>query len=91
MNVTIFLFVVINKVIVKVSINIPEDNSDKNFRREFFRTSIDVEKIFDGIQGNFASRAFMENFYKSIDFEPKMPLEKVDSTLKNYIFKAFYF
>lgn len=69
--------VVIEKMMMQLKIMVPADDNDKSFQKEFFRTSIDVQKLFNGIQGNFIVKVMMENFFKSIDFEPKFPLQKV--------------
>lgn len=68
---------VIEKMMVQLKLMVPSDDNDKSFQKEFFRTSIDVQKLFNGVQGNFIVKVIMENFFKSIDFEPKLPFPKV--------------
>lgn len=68
---------VIEKMMVHVKINFALDKNDKTYQREFFQTSVDVKRLQDGVQGSFVIKMFLENFYKSIDFEPKFPLKKV--------------
>lgn len=69
--------VVIEKMMVQLKIMVPADENDKSFQKQFFKTSIDVQKLFNGVQGSFVLKVIMENFFKSIDFEPKFPLPKV--------------
>lgn len=57
---------------------IPADGNDKNYEKEFLRTSLDVQKFFNGVQGSFLTKNIMETFFKSIDFEPKFPFKKVN-------------
>lgn len=71
------LFAKIRKAVFNFKIYRPEFPNDQNFQKEFFRTSIDVESFFKGVQGNFVSRVVLENFVSSIDFEPKFPLKQV--------------
>lgn len=71
-----------------IKVNFPDDPEDKNYSREFMKTSVDVRKILEGAGGNFLVRSFMENIYKSIDFELKFPIKKV-SVIKFNICKFF--
>lgn len=64
-------------MIGNVRITTPIDDDDKTYEKQFFRTSIDVEKLLKGVQGNFVMKVFLENFFQSIDFEPKFPMKKV--------------
>jgi hypothetical protein len=66
------------KMTVKLLVRLPENDRDENYQRVFFRTSIDLTKFFNGIGGtNPVTKALMESFTKSIDFDPKLPLKKV--------------
>jgi hypothetical protein len=44
---------VINKILAYVTIKTPESKDDKNFRKEFMKIVVDVEKAFRGLQNNF--------------------------------------
>lgn len=77
MNISVETFFQIEKLTAMLKISFPEDKNDTECRKEYFRTSIDMAKVFSGYQGTVFLRAFMENFYNSIDFEPKFPLKKV--------------
>lgn len=65
------------KIMVFVKVKIPESEKDENYRRELINTRIDMEKLFNGIQGNYLTRIAFENLMTSIDFEPTFPLKKV--------------
>lgn len=73
-------FAVIEKMSGHVRITTPMNDDDKTYEKEFFRTSVDVEKLMKGVQGNFVIKVFLENFLKSIEFEPKFPMNKVRFT-----------
>lgn len=73
-------FAVIEKMIGHVRITTPMDDDDKIYAKPFFSTSVDVSKLLKGVQGNFVLKVFLENFFKSIDFEPKLPMKKVRFT-----------
>lgn len=73
------LFVDIEKLTARFSVKLPENQKDEDYKRVFFRTSIDIEKFFKGIDGNYITKAIMGDFFTCIDFEPKFPLKKVTS------------
>jgi hypothetical protein len=56
---------------------VQNDENDKNFVRELFKSTLDLEKAMKGIYGNFLLRTFFENAAKSVDFELKLPFKKV--------------
>lgn len=91
-DVIVETFAVIEKLMAHVKINVPADENDKVYQKEFLRTSIDVKRLFDGVQGNFIFKVFMENFMKSFEVEPKFPLRKVKQTyiIKYFIFLLFF-
>lgn len=77
MNITFEIFQVVERCVLHLKLNLPENDNDKKFQREFYSTTIDVAKLFKGIFTNFIMRAIMENLAKTIDFEPIFPLTKV--------------
>lgn len=77
LNFTAQTFVGITKIWIYMKINFPEDENDKNFRKEFIRTVINVEKALNGRSGNFLTNKIGESFMKSSNFELKFPLKKV--------------
>lgn len=77
MNVTIEHLHDVMKIKMLVKVNLPIDQRDKTYQREILQTNVDVEKLLNGITGNFVMQAFMENFLDCIDFEPKLPFRAV--------------
>lgn len=70
----------LEKFKVEVIMKLPENEKDEKYKREFFRTSVDVAKFFNGVGGsNFIMKVIMETVLKSIDFEPKFPMKKVNT------------
>jgi hypothetical protein len=78
---------VITKYQIEFKVMTQIDENDKNYERELFRTNVDFGKMMKGIQGNFFLRSFMEAYTKSVDFELKLPFEKVKS---QYYFHKFF-
>lgn len=80
-NITAYLFVTLQKLRVKMRIKMPQDESDKLFQREFMRTTIDVDKLFSGVEGSFVVRVFMEKFASTLDFDLKFPFLPVSRSM----------
>lgn len=76
-NLTFEMGTVIDKMVLVGQFNIPEDRNDKNYQKEYYKSKVDLEKVFNGLQGGFLIRFVFENFYKCIDFEPKLPFKPV--------------
>jgi len=66
-----------DKVLVYLKVSFPLNDQDKNYQREFLKTTIDAERLFQGVTGNFVAKSLSENLLKSLDFEPKFPLKPV--------------
>lgn len=66
--------------------NMPDDKNDDEYKREFFKTSIDAQKILKGIYGNYVTESIMENFVKSINFDTKFPIKKVKKRFDTFCF-----
>lgn len=63
------------KMKVAVSIMFPENENDQEYRRQFFQTTIDVNKIFSEVKGSFVIKPAMETFAKSlVDRVPHFPI-----------------
>lgn len=71
-NITVNLFVPLLNIKIDGAIQYQDEN-DKMYKRTLIRSTFNVESIFKGIEGSYVIRAFMENFRKSIDFDPKLP------------------
>lgn len=70
-------FSVISKLWVYLTLNIRENENDKNYNREIIRTVVDVDKTVKGIYGNSIVKFLAELIFKSLEFEFKLPLKKV--------------
>lgn len=77
LNLTFEILAVVERCTVKLKIKMPESTLDQQYRREILTTSIDAEKAFKGIYGNYFTRSVMESYMKSADFELKYPFQKV--------------
>lgn len=71
------LLVVLEKVMNYVKVYVPIDDNDKEFRKEYFKTSIDISRLLKGVQGNFLVQVFMENFLTALSPIPSFPMKKV--------------
>jgi hypothetical protein len=76
-NLVVNVSAVINKIWAYGTIRIPENKDDKNFRKEFTKMVVDVEKALKGAQNNFLVAKIAELTLKTADREIKFPLEKV--------------
>lgn len=83
-NATFTTKVEVKKLLVYVSIRLPESRNDEQYKREFLKTTFDVEKLFNGIFSNVLGRSFMENFRSSANFELKLPLKTVSEIEVKY-------
>lgn len=81
-NIRLETFVTLTKVFAYATVNIPLDQNDNKYRKEFIKTVIDVEKLLKGITGNMLVKAFLTDFFNSIDFKAKFPFPKVSGFFK---------
>lgn len=51
-NVTNVNHVTMTKLLAYVSVCVPENRHDREYKRELVRTVADVEKVFEGLQSN---------------------------------------
>lgn len=77
---SIELKLAVEKYIIIMKFNVPEDDIDREYRREFLKTTIDVEKAMDGKFGGFLVKTLMVNLLRSLDFKPKFPIPAVVET-----------
>lgn len=75
-NGTIQSLAVISKALLYYKLKIPENENDKNFKKEFINTVVDLEKSLKGNQNEWLSM-IRDEILKRIDFEIKFPMEKV--------------
>jgi hypothetical protein len=71
---------VITKLIGYVKVRIAENREDRNFKREFLRLAVDVEKLLSG-QANFLMKIVAKTVLDSCDRTVQFPLAKVSSSL----------
>lgn len=71
------MFAEARKIMLYCQVNLPQDEKDKEYQKVLMKTSINLEKLWKGIQGNFMIKVVMANFLEVIDFEPKFPVKKV--------------
>lgn len=77
LNVTFETFFVIQKLVATLKVKIPENGDDQNYQREIFKTSVDVGKFFQGVQGSLLMKILYEGYQKSINRPFIIPLPKV--------------
>lgn len=78
LDITIINKVVVQSFMLYMTFNLPEDEDDKVYRREIFKTTVDPKKLMDGIYGSYLLKSLFPNFFASADFIPKFPFEKVE-------------
>lgn len=71
------LLVDAEKIQISFKLTTPDDPNDESYRREFFRTSVDAQKLLNGLNGNYVTKTIMENVMKTLDVKPKFPVKKV--------------
>lgn len=76
-NASFDAFVTVTKILVYVRVRLAEDQNDREYKREFLRTVIDVTKMFSDSQTNFLLKGFTESLRQFMDFEIKFPLPPV--------------
>lgn len=76
------LFKVLEKAFLSVVIKVQEHKDDKTCEKDFYRTTIDLKKLFGGGKGSFVAKIFMENFFATIDFDAKFPFKQVRKFIK---------
>lgn len=70
-------FVVIDSMTITSKLILKEKETDSKYSRLLFQNVCDVEKLLNGMSGNFVAKALIESMKKSSDFELKFPLKKV--------------
>lgn len=56
-----------------VSISIPENDSDQEYRKIVFKTVVDCNNFVRGNGASFLAKLFAENYKDTFDFEAKFP------------------
>lgn len=68
---------------VDVGIFLQESKEDKNFQRQYFKTSLDLGRFLKGVRGNALTSMIIDSVLSNPDFKMKIPLEKGNYTIKN--------
>lgn len=71
------LYQPIDNLFVDAELRLPGSNADGNYGKVYFRTHVDVKKVLSEVRENYLVSVFFDAMLKSIDFEPKLPTEKV--------------
>lgn len=84
-NITLETFIPIHGIILNFVLRSPDTVNDQNYQRVFLRTSVNFDKFLKGNRGNFLAGILMEQFVKTLDFELKFPLRKVQLLFASFI------
>lgn len=74
---TIETFVDLENIMIIAKVLFPEDRNDNRFKREYFKTTLDLNRMSKMVKGNAIMRYVAEDALKSLDFELKFPMKKV--------------
>lgn len=75
MNFTMEYLVSITAMKISAKVVMPRDEQDKDYKRTFFQTTVDVNKVFDGLRlGSFILKAAMESFFTALKTPPEFPI-----------------
>lgn len=66
---------------------LPESATDKNYRRKLFSTTVNLQKLFNGVRGISILSALLDAMRKSASFEFKFPFETVRIIYDHWINK----
>ena len=73
-NVDAEYLVGIDKMVIAVKINIPEDKNDRLFGREILRTVVDVGQLMNGVYGNPIIKSVIDIIMAKKDIKPSFPI-----------------
>ena len=81
-NVDAEYLVGIDKMVIAVKINIPEDKNDRLFGREILRTVVDVGQLMNGVYGNPIIKSVIDIIMAKKDIKPSFPILPVRTWIK---------
>jgi len=67
----------LHKILATIGIYVPSGPKDKNYDVEFFKVTVDVERLFKHLKGNFATKEIVKKVIKSMDFPIDFPWKAV--------------
>lgn len=79
MSFTFNLLAKLENTLMYIQVNVPEDKQDEKYRKDLFKTRIDLKKMLDGVNSNFITKSIMEKFQESLEFEMKYPMVPVSA------------
>lgn len=68
-----------NQIVIYFKVMLAEDKNDVVYKKELLRTSVDMDKLFRGLQSSKILKSYIDALKKSMDFEWKLPLAPVSS------------
>jgi hypothetical protein len=79
-NFTVQILQTLEKSMMYIQVNVPQDKQDEKYRKLIVKTRIDMKKMLDGVNSNYVSRMIMENLMKTVNIELKFPMKPVNSS-----------
>lgn len=90
-NITLHYFKPVYGVKLEFKIYVSDNAEDTTFLREFFRTSLDIQKLIDGINGNSLLKGLGERLMNSMDFKIRFPMPAGIYKFTNLTFTGYMF
>lgn len=82
-NYTLSLNVMIVNYMGNFALSIPRYENDREYQNQIFQSTVNFCKLDDGVRGNFLIKMFMEEFYKTSNYNLKCPLEPGTKNIRN--------
>lgn len=87
---TFYLHKTVHDVRADGAVFLAEGDLDESYQREFFRTTVNVAKIFKGFRGNIILKPFIDSILKALNFDLNFPIEKGIYEMKNWTMPGAY-
>lgn len=71
------LFCEVTKSLIYFKVRVNRDKDDKEYQKEIMKFLINSDKLSSGIYSHPLVKGIMQNFFKSINFDFKIPFTKV--------------
>jgi hypothetical protein len=76
-NGAIQTFVVMEKVTAHCKIRVPSNEYDQQYQKVLYQSSINLEKFYKGVTGNFLVKLFADALIAALSTKPVFPIPKV--------------
>lgn len=76
-NVSFTNYVVVEKMIMYLRINMQQDENDQEYQKEIIKCVADLSKLMRGVNANPILRHVKDDFKQFMDFELEFPMKKV--------------